>query len=130
MRSTRTAEAVAELGSLGRFTCRAMKPKRQFAGWAARVVTPRQALLASIVVLLLCSWSFLVVFYGWPRGLAQVFYPLCVFFAPALLVIAARELCRSGWDVRYFFTLLLSIVGVAFWCATTYFIIHHVTNAA
>jgi hypothetical protein len=107
-----------------------MKQKRQFSGWAARVVTPRQALLASMVVLLLCGWSFLVVFFGWPRVWAQVFYPLCLFFAPALLVLAGRELWRNGWDVRHFFTLLFSIIGVAFWCGTTYFIIHRVTIAA
>ena len=66
-----------------------------------------------------------------PRRVLRLAASLGSGLLSALSVLRAGASChRSGWDMRYILTLLLSIVGVAFWCATTYFIIHHVTNAA
>lgn len=90
----------------------------------SRVVTPSLALIASFAVCVCCAWCFAVVFIGWPRSWAQIPYMLCAFAAPALAFVSLRELWRSGWDIRLFFVALFSLAGVAFWCATTYFVIH------
>ena len=89
-----------------------------------RAVTPTVALVASVVVCLFSAWSFVVVFAGWPRAWAREFVLFGVFVAPALAFVSARDLWRSGWDVRLLLAALLSVVGFAFWCAATYFVIH------
>jgi hypothetical protein len=89
-----------------------------------RAVTPTAALLASLVVCILCVWCFAVVFLGWPRAWAQLVVPICLFIAPSLAFVLLRELWRSGWDVRLFVGALLSIIGFLFWCAAVYFVIH------
>jgi hypothetical protein len=94
---------------------------RAVAHWS---VTPTVALIASIVACLSCAWIFVVVFAGLPRGWAREFVVVGLFIAPALAFVSARELWRSGWDIRLLLAALLSGVGFAFWCAAIYFVIH------
>jgi len=87
-------------------------------------VSPTVALVASIAVCMGCAWVFVVVFTGWPRVWARELVVVGLFIAPGLAVVSARELWRSGWNLRLFFAALLSAVGFAFWCAAIYFAIH------
>ena len=89
--------------------------------WA---VTPTVALIASIVTCISCAWIFIVVFAGWPKSWAGELVLVGLFIAPALAFVSARELWRSGWDLRLFLAALFSSVGFAFWCAAIYFVIH------
>jgi len=93
--------------------------------WA---ITPTVALIASIAVCISCAWIFVVVFAGWPRVWARELVVVGLFISPALAFVSARDLWRSGWNVRLFLAALLSGVGFAFWCAVIYFVIH--PNAA
>jgi hypothetical protein len=89
-----------------------------------RTVTPSVALIASFVVCAFCAWCFVVVFSGWPRAWATIPFMICVFCSPALVFVLIRELWRSGWDTRLFLAALVSVLGLAFFCATMYFVIH------
>ena len=94
---------------------------RAFMRWT---VTPTVALMASIFVCISCAWISAVVFAGLPKGWARELIVVGLFIAPALAFVSARELWRSGWDIRLFFAALLCAVGFAFWCAAIYFLIH------
>ena len=89
--------------------------------WA---VTPTVVLIASIVTCICCAWVFIVVFAGWPRSWAGEFVVIGLLISPALAIVSACELRRSGWDLRLFLAALISAVGFAFWCAAIYFVVH------
>ena len=94
---------------------------RAFMRWT---IPPTVALVASIITCISCAWIFIVVFDGLPRGWARELVVVGLFIAPALAFVSARELWRSGWDIRQLLSALLSAVGFAFWCAAIYFVIH------
>ena len=88
-----------------------------------RTVTPTVALVGSIFVCLCCAWLFVVVFTRLPAGWAREFVAVG-FIAPALAFVSARELWRSGRDMRLLFATLVSGAGFAFWCAAMYLVTH------
>jgi hypothetical protein len=92
-------------------------------------ITPSQALVASAVVCVFCVWCFAVVFLGWPRAWARIPFAVCMFIAPALSFVSARELWRSGWSARSFLAFASATAAFGFWCATTYLVIYHVHHA-
>jgi hypothetical protein len=94
---------------------------RAVAHWS---VTPTVALISSIVACLSCTWIFVVVYAGLPRAWATQLIVAGLFIAPALAFVSARELWRSGWDIRLLLAALLSGVGFAFWSAAIYFVIY------
>ena len=89
-----------------------------------RTVTPTVALIASVIACISCVWVFVVVIAGWPRSWAGEFVVIGLFISPALAFVSARELWRSGWNLRLLLAALLSAVGFAFWCTAMYFVIH------
>jgi len=87
-------------------------------------VTPTVALIASIIACISCAWILAVVIAGWPRSWASAFVVIGLLISPALAFVSARELWRSGWDLRLLLAAVLSAVGFAFWCTALYFVIH------
>jgi hypothetical protein len=88
-----------------------------------RPVTPTVTLIASVVVCTSNALIFGVVFAGWPRTWVQALFAAGLFISPALAFVTARDLWRTGCNVRLLLAALLSGIGFAFWCAAVYFVI-------
>ena len=89
--------------------------------WA---VTPSAALIASIITCISCAWIVTVLFAGWPSSWASEFVVVGLLIAPALALVSAPDLRRSGWNFRLLLATLFSALGFGFFCVAIYSKIH------
>lgn len=107
------------------FPKRGRKPNQSF----GRVVTPTQALMASVVVFLAALWPILTLQLGRPTSwFSNFLFLLCatssVVAAPSLCVATFIDMVRRRADARLLAAFVLSLAGVAAMVAFIYLRIH------
>jgi hypothetical protein len=90
----------------------------------SRAMTSTQLVACSSVVFVCSVWCFAVAYWGWPSGWDRFVYAMCLFVAPALGFAIIRELFCGRWGIPLVLAAVLSILGFALGCATTYFVIN------
>ena len=118
--TTRTVKSIASF-----FPKRERKANPAF----ERVVTPTQALMASVVLLAIAAWPLLTLQFGRPTSwLGDFLFLLCAtlsVFAPAGLCIATFiDIIRRRADARVIAAFVLSLAGVVAIAAFVYLRIH------
>ena len=101
----------------------------------ARLVTPTQALCASVVLLVMALWPLLTLRVGRPTSwLGDFLFLSCAtlsVFAPAALCIATfMDVIRRRADARVVVAFILSLVGFAAIALFIYLRIHQYDHAA
>lgn len=90
-----------------------------------RAVQPSHTLVLAGSVVLLCSWTLLVVILGWPRDWAMVTFLLAILVAPAMPVACYRQTREHGFHWRLIAASLLSLLALALLGLSFYWVIHH-----
>ncbi len=99
------------------------------------MVTPTQALIASVVAFVIALWPMLTLQLGRPTSwLGDFLFLLCatssVFLAPSLCIATCMDIIRRRGDSRLLVAFLLSLAGVAAMVAFIYLRIHQYDRAA
>ncbi len=99
------------------------------------IVTPSQALLASVVVFVAALWPMLTLRFGRPTSwFGDFLFSLCIalslFAAPSLCIATFMDMLRRRPDARLVAAFLLALAGVVTFSAFIYLRIHQYDRAA
>jgi hypothetical protein len=79
----------------------------------------------SVIALLLCTWTLLVLARHWPKSVGSITFAVTVLFAPTIFCLSIWEIFRYKATWRGFLAVFFSAAAVALWALAAFEIIKH-----